>query len=281
MGKKKRQPNVAYLVLFVAGLSFFLALGGFKSCNVSSSTRPAKYSLQFSPDFQPALSFRDDLGLSVVVAIDTSGSMSDRPASGPQVAKYVQASGALSEVLKVLGGLVAPQKDGSSLLVKLSLISFSDEVRVLLPPTVLSKASLAQLEAFAANPGNFQPGGSTAIGAAVEKGTEILAQSGTIMRSLLVITDGENTKGVVPESVLDAVYQNRNSASTKDVPVTTSSTLISFIGFDIDASRFSGLATKGARVTAASDQAELVSELRGFLEADITKLESASGPGGM
>lgn len=238
------------------------------------------YSLQFAQDFQPALSFRDDLGLSVVVAIDVSGSMGDNPASGPQVAKYIQASGALTEVLKVLGGIVSPERDGSSLLVKLSLISFSDEVKVLLPPTVLTPASLAPLEAFAATPENFRPGGSTAIGAAVEKGTEILAQSGTIMRSLIVITDGENTKGVEPGSVLDAVYGNRNSASTAEIPVTTSSTLVSFIGFDIDASRFAGLAEKGARVTGAADQEDLVSELRGLLEADITKLESAAGPGG-
>lgn len=279
MPKRRKKADIGYLVLVVAGLVLFWAVGGLRSCPSRSATkRPANYVLKFSPDFQPALSFRDDLGLAVVVAIDVSGSMGDRPATGPQVAKYIQASGALTEVLKVLEGLVASQKDGG-LLVKLSLISFSDQVRVLLPATVLNRETLRSLEAYASEPDNFRPGGSTAIGAAVEKGTEILAQSGTIMRSLIVISDGENTTGVAPESVLDAVYGNRNSASTAEVPVTTSSTLVSFIGFDIDKAKFSGLAEKGARVTGAADQAELVAELKGLLEADITKLESA-GPGG-
>lgn len=280
MRKKRKSFNPSvFLVVAVMGLVIAYMVVR-ESQGGQAQGRVKGYSLKFSPDFQPALSFRDDLGLSVVVAVDVSGSMTDRPSTGPQVAKYIQASAALTEVLKVLGGLVAPQKDGTSLLVKFSLISFSDEVRVLLPPTVLTAASLEPLEAFAAAPENFKPGGSTAIGAAVEKGTEILAQSGTIMRSLIVITDGENTAGIAPESVLDAVYANRNSASTAEVPVTTSSTLVSFIGFDIDASRFAGLAEKGARVTGASDQAQLVAELRGLLEADITKLESAAGPGG-
>lgn len=279
MPKRKKKADIGYLILAVAGIALFMALGGFRSCpGGSASKRPARYSLQFSPDFQPALSFRDDLGLSVVVAVDVSGSMGDKPATGPQTAKYVQASGALTEVLKVLEGLVGPQKEGG-LLVKLSLISFSDQVRVLLPTTVLNRETLRALEAYASTPDNFRPGGATAIGAAVEKGTEILAQSGTIMRSLIVISDGENTSGIEPESVLEAVYTDRNTASTAEVAVTTSSTLVSFIGFDIDAARFSGLAERGARVTGASDQEELVSELRGLLEADITKLESA-GPGG-
>jgi hypothetical protein len=276
--RKKRKSFNPSVILVAAVMCLVIAYMVVRESQAQG--RVKGYSLKFSPDFQSALSFRDDLGLSVVVAVDVSGSMADRPSTGPQVAKYIQASGALTEVLKVLGGLVAPQKGGTSLLVKFSLISFADEVRVLLPPTVLTPASLGPLEAFAAVPENFKPGGSTAIGAAVEKGTEILAQSGTIMRSLIVITDGENTAGIVPESVLDAVYANRNSATTAEVPVTTSSTLVSFIGFDIDASRFAGLAEKGARVTGASDQAQLVAELRGLLEADITKLESAAGPGG-
>ncbi len=275
-GGKRLLPFVAFAGVLAIAMS--MSLCG-RQASGDKSYGDKSYKLEFDKGFPAGQSYRDDLGITVVVAVDRSGSMNDMPASGLREPKYVQASRALTEVLGVLRELVAKQK-GGGLMVKLGLLSFSDEVEVLLPPTELSLASLAQITAFARDPDNFKPGGMTAIGKAVEKGTELLALSGTIMRSLIVITDGENTKGIEPASVLDAVYKDRNTSSKPDLPVTTSSTLISFIGFDIEASRFSELAKQGARVSSAADQDQLVAALKGILEADITRLESPVAPGG-
>jgi len=108
----------------------------------------------------------------------------------------------------------------------------------------------------------------------LEEGVKMLSQSGTILRSLIIVTDGENTEGVEPPQVLSAIYANKNDKSTQDFPVSTNSTLISFIGFDVDSGYFDSFKSYGARVTSASNQAQLAASLSTLLEADITKLEA-------
>jgi hypothetical protein len=235
------------------------------------------YALSFSSDFNPALAMKDDLGISVVIAMDVSSSMSDPPASGG-LPKYVQASGALMEVVKVLERLSRDSPPGQ--VIKGGLINFNEAARPVLPLTVLDAGGFAELRAIAADPSRFLPGGNTSIGGAIELGIEWLAQSGTILRSLIVVTDGENTAGLEPATALEAVYANRNSATSEDFPVSTSSNLVSFIGFDIGSSYFQTLSSLGARVGSAQDRAELAGALSSLLEADITKLEAPALDGG-
>ena len=230
------------------------------------------YVLRFGEDFNPALAARDDLGIAVVVAVDVSGSMAAAPAAGGR-AKYVQASKAFSQVADTLERIAAEAPEGQT--VKAGVLAFSSEVRELLPLVALDADGLARLRAIVEDPKSFSPEGSTAIGSAIEAGVEALAQSGLILRSLIVVTDGENARGADPEDVLEAVRANRSSASTEDFPVFTGSTLVSFIGFDIDAGRFSPLEAYGARVVGAADQEELARVLSNLLEADATRLEAA------
>ena len=126
------------------------------------------------------------------------------------------------------------------------------------------------------SPDNFYPSGNTAIGETLEIGTEMLAQSGTIFKSLIVISDGENTSGVSPITVMDAIVKNKNNKTTTDFPVSTSSILVSFVGFDIDTdnNEFSKLHDIGARVMSAGNKIELNETLKNVFLADITKLES-------
>ena len=72
---------------------------------------------------------------------------------------------------------------------------------------------------------------------------------------------------------MDAIYANRNTATTKDYAVMTSTQLVSFVGFDVTSPQFGRFHEKGARISSADNQAELEQGLRAFLEADITKLE--------
>lgn len=243
------------------------------------AARPSEdsYALAFGEDFKPALASRDDLGISVVLAVDVSGSMSSAPATGGRP-KYVQAAQAFSQVVDVLERLVRDSPPGQVL--KVGVLKFNEEVHPVLPLTELDESGLALLRGLVQNPATFTPRGSTAIGLAIEKSVELLAQSGTILRSAIIVTDGENKTGVDPSWALSAVYNNRNTAATAEFPVATGSTLVSFIGFDVAAGRFKPLEKYGARVTSAADQEELAAVLSNLLEADITKLEASDGRSG-
>jgi hypothetical protein len=275
---RKRAGALALALGFAALL--WIVIGGIPTA--ASKAERAKnseagYVLGFGPDFKPLLASRDDLGISVVLAIDCSGSMSEAPKSGGE-AKYLEASKALGQVVEVLGRLVKEAPKGQVL--KVGVLRFSDQVAEVLPLRVMDEEGIAQLASLVGDPANLAPGGSTAIGAAIEKGAEWLSQSGTILRSLIVVTDGDNRAGVEPSWALSAVYGNRNSASTPDYPVLTSSILVSFIGFDIDSGIFKPLAKYGARILSATNQGELAASLAGILEADITKLEAPALGGG-
>lgn len=237
----------------------------------SAQGKESDYSIQFSPEFNPAIASRDDLGISVVIAMDASGSMADPPASGGRP-KYIQAAQALAEVVGVLERIAATSPPGQ--VIKVGLLTFNENVKPTLPLTVLEGPGLRMLKSVAGDTDRFYPGGKTALGKTIEVGAEWLAQSQTILRSLIIITDGENTEGVEPETSLAALYANRNSATTADFTVSTSSTLVSFIGFDVASDYFQNFASLGARVTAAADRTELARALSSILEADITKLEA-------
>jgi len=268
--KRAGLPLVAVIAALAAAYFLYAALApGLGAARTKASE--ASYRLEFSPDFKPLLASRDDLGISVVIAVDVSGSMADPPASGGKP-KYLQAASALGRVVDTLERIAASAPEGQA--IKVGLLKFNKDVSPLLPLTLLDRQGIARLRGILASPVALSPGGSTAIGDALGRAAEWLSQSGTILRSAIVITDGENVEGADPSWVLSAIYGNRNSASTPDYPVATNSILVSFIGFDIDAGRFAPLAAYGARVTSAEDQAELVRVLGRLLEADITRLEA-------
>lgn len=261
--------KITYLVL----IALLLASCGGKapvgsSPSEETSPRYTGYTLQFGEDFKAGMNFVDDFGISVAIVVDVSGSMGDRPASGGDQ-KYIQATNALATIATYLENLALSQKD---LKIQVSVLKFSGNVSEILPLTVLNAEGIAKLKATC-NPRFFAPDGGTAIGRAVEGGSRVLAQSGTILNSLIIITDGENSGGPDPVSVIEAVYSNHNSASTRDYQVMTSTQLLSFVGFDISESKFGKYHSMGARVTSASNQEELERSLRALLEADITKLE--------
>ncbi len=241
------------------------------NANAPGSPKPAKksgYELSFGDDFKAGMNYVDDLGISIVIAMDVSGSMANRPKSGGEV-KYLQAADALGTVTEYLASLAASMPD---IRVNVAILSFSSGVKTILPLTVLDKEGLALMRG-ACEAANFEPKGTTAIGKALERGSEILAQSGTIFNSLIVVTDGENTNPPKPEDVMKAIYANNNNKSTEDNPVRTSTQLVSVVTFDVYGPEFDRLHDLGARIISASDRAELESGLKNLLEADITKLE--------
>lgn len=258
--------------IFAAALAGVALLSG---CYRTTSTdetkneeKKAAFELTFGDDFNPGMNYVDDLGISIVIAMDVSGSMSNRPASGGD-AKYKQAVSALKTVTDYLSSLSVTMSD---IKVNVAILSFSSGVKTVLPLTRLDESGREKLMA-ACTESNFKPKGETAIGSALERGSEILAQSGTIFNSLIVVTDGDNTVEPKPGIVMEAIYANRNNKSTEGNPVRTSTQLISVVTFDVNSPSFERLNAIGARIISASDREELESGLKSLLEADITKLE--------
>lgn len=242
--------------------------GPSKKAFQGASAEDTGYRLQFGHDFNPGMNFVDDFGISVALIIDVSGSMKDPPQTGG-APKYIQAAQAMATVAGYLETLAQQQPD---LKIQVAVFTFNSRVIQLMPMTTLDHEGIRQLKAIA-RPESFLPEDKTAIGLAIEAGARVLAQSGTILNSLIVVTDGENTAGIEPVDAIDALYHDRNTASTEDLRVTTSSQLLSFIGFDIKSAQFQTFHEMGARVTSAANQGELESSLKTLLEADITKLE--------
>ena len=87
-----------------------------------------------------------------------------------------------------------------------------------------------------------------------------LDATGLTRRHLLVVTDGENTDGVAPET-----RRRAPSASGPDAERPS----IYFVAFDIDASRFARVRDAGGLVLAAANAHELNTTLDSLLRGKI------------
>ncbi len=274
MGSSRSTSAGSVLVGVFALIVIVVAVGMvFEECDTSLFRSPNSYVLDLGQDLGELAANRDDLGLSLVLVVDVSGSMDERPQSGGDK-KYIQATRALRQVMRTLRRVVARQ--GQDMVIKLGLIRFSSEVETVMDLQEVTRSNIEQITNFIANPKNWAPGGATAIGDALAEGARMLARSGTIMRSLILITDGESNTGVEPEYVLNALYNNRNNLSTPDYTVYTQNYLVRVIGFDIDSEVFQSYASYGVRLASAADEKQLTEVLSGLIEADITQLEAPS-----
>ncbi len=244
--------------------------------NYSQETKKTdyRYHLDFGEEFKKGLASEDDLGISIVLAVDCSGSMDDYPVKRSASKKYVIASESLTEIMGFLENFYNKNLKSQKIKLKIGLLRFSDNSEVMFNLTEMNDENFIKLKSVTSNINNFIPQYKTAIGETLSKGAEILVQSGTIFKSLIVITDGENTKGVRPEDALTAIVENLNNKNTSDLPVLTDSILVSFVGFDIDADVFSNLKNIGSRVTSADNKEELLSALKNIFLADLQKLEA-------
>ncbi len=267
MEKKNYKKYLTIIITIITTAVIVRYCGGLVGCFEND------YKLNFDSTFSRGLNNLDEVGLSVVIAVDCSGSMSDSTMSS-NAAKYEIASQSLTHIVDFLQKNISAKKSGESLKLKIGIITYSDSVTELFPLTEMNDENFAKLKAVTANSSNFTPTSTTAIGTAMDSGVKILAQSGTIFRSLIVITDGVNTSGPSPEKVLEAIVNNVNNLNKKDEPVLTSNVLVSFVAFDIDGQVFSKLKTIGSRVISAENKDNLQEALINIFLADITKLEA-------
>ncbi|HOJ64191.1 MAG TPA: vWA domain-containing protein [Spirochaetota bacterium] len=275
----KRKRSEGGGAIFIIIIFIFTLLIGYckRKINEKENFLSVKnYKIKFSKDFKKGLVTQDDLGISIVIAVDCSGSMKDWAANAKpdEPEKYKVASQSLNEVISFLEDFYNKEMKKNNIKLKLAILKFNSDVNVVFDLQEVNDSIFKSIKEITSNPYNFYPSGRTAIGATLEKGTEILMQSGTIFKSLILITDGQNTEGVAPEAVLKAIVNNNNNLSTPDFPVLTNTILVTFVGFDLEENVFSRLKDFGARVVSASNSEELKDVLKNIFITDISKFEN-------
>lgn len=151
---------------------------------------------QPAPLYKSATS--EDIGVAIDIVLDNSGSMSEK-AGADREPKYVVARAA---ILKMLNATDSFKTAHSDFTVKVALHVFSGQVQLVMPMEIYDKAKV--IKVINSLP---EPDGSTAIGDAMDAAREELYKSGLFRKNMLVITDGENTKGSDPKQVAHEIFE--------------------------------------------------------------------------
>jgi Mg-chelatase subunit ChlD len=191
----------------------------------------------------------EGLGAAIAILIDTSGSMKDE-APGDGRPKYQVARQALEQMLDATDAFIAKRPDFP---IKIGLYSFASDVRELRPILPYDRAELRRTLALVP-----APGGGTAIGDAMREARPALYRAGVFRKYLLVVTDGENTRGRDPERVARDIFSRSDGAVQ-----------IYFVAFDTSAAKFGFLKEVGGDVVGAGTGSELRAALDGIYQGRI------------
>jgi len=218
-----------------------------RSPRSESSSRRAPASERADAPYQAEV--EEGLGAAVAILVDTSGSMRDS-APGDSRAKSQVAQEALEAMLDATDAFIAKRPDFP---IKIGIYSFSSGVRMLRPIQPYNRAAI---RATLAN--LPRPSGGTAIGDAMREARPDLYRAGAFRKYLLVVTDGENTRGLEPEAVARDIFRKSEGA------VQTY-----FVAFDTSPEKFAFLKQVGGDVIGAGTGPELRTALDGIYQGKI------------
>jgi hypothetical protein len=109
---------------------------------------------------------------------------------------------------------------------------------------------------------NFsKPSGGTPLGTSLRTVSQAVLNSPMPRKHVLIITDGVNTVGPDPATILPSVNKAADKKQT--------SVFVHFIAFDVKANVFDGVKQQGASVASAADEKELNSQLDFILQNQI------------
>lgn len=217
----------------------------------------------------PAASAEEE-GIAVAIVYDTSGSMRQpvRAANGKLMAKYLIANRALSSIVDRIQTFATNSASGGGpRKVQAGLIIFSGhETREAVRFGPFDPAPFRTwLKNYAG------PDSATPLGAAVDLASQKLLKSGLTRKHLVVVTDGMNTVGpepvtIIPKAKRDATRQNTDIS-------------FHFVALDVDAKVFDPLKKVGAMVVGASDEKQLNTQLEFIFEKKILLEDEEPKPG--
>src|SRR6185503_10705038 len=222
-------PRLA-AVLLVAGLIAACDANGRRDrSRRASDAREAESSAPYQAEVE------EGLGAAVAILVDTSGSMKDH-APGDSRPKYLVARESLEAMLDATDAFVAKRPDFP---IKIGLYSFSSAVRTLRA---------------------IQPYDRDAM----REARPDLYRAGVFRKYLLVVTDGENTRGRNPEGVARDIWDRSGHAVQ-----------VYFVAFDTGTDKFAFLKEVGGDVIGAGSGPELRTALDGIYQGKI--LAEATG----
>jgi hypothetical protein len=198
-------------------------------------------------------------GVALAIVYDTSGSMKDvvHDKHGKSSPKFVIANRALTSVAGQIQNFITNSPDGKPRKVDAALFIFSGENATAAIP--LGPFDATALQNWAASFRN--PAGGTPLGNAVNAAARAVLDSPLPRKHVLVITDGVNTQGPQPSSVIPSL---KNQAERNH-----SSVAFHFIAFDVDAKVFDPVKKLGATVVSAADEAQLNTQVDFILQRKI------------
>jgi hypothetical protein len=206
-------------------------------------------------------------GVALAVVYDTSGSMRDpvKDKAGKETSKYLVANRALLGVTSQLEAFLSASNAASPRVCHAALFVFQGEdARQAVP---FGPFNPAAFQDFARR--FSSPNGNTPLGKALEAAAKTVLQSPFPRKHVLVITDGINTAGPEPATVLARL---QSQPQTKQTPFA-----VHLVAFDVDAKVFVPLKRLGATVVAASDERQLDSQLEFILQKKILLEEEEPG----
>ena len=206
-------------------------------------------------------------GIALAIIYDTSGSMKDpvKDEQGNAAPKFRIANRALIAIANRIQAFATNSATGTPRKIQAELLTFQNG-----QPHVAMPLAPFNAEALAAWANRFaSPDGGTPLGNSLNTAAHALLQSGLNHKHVLIITDGMNTYGPEPASVLAKLQQEAIQKQT--------SVSVHFVAFDVDDKVFSGVKKLGATVVAASNESQLNAQLGFILEKKIL-LEDEEAP---
>ena len=234
-----------------ASLAAALALTWLAACGPSpgQGTAPANRAEPAEASAPYQAEVEEGLGAAVAILVDTSGSMGET-APGDTRPKYVVAQEALRAMVEATDAFIAKRPDFP---IKIGLYSFASNVRVLRPIQPYDREAVrSALETVP------RPGGGTAIGEALATARPDLYRAGVFRKYLLVVTDGENTRGRDPEAVAREIWRKSEGGVQ-----------VYFVAFDTSPEKFAFLKQTGGDVLGAGTGGELRQALDGLYQGKI------------
>ena len=201
----------------------------------------------------------EDAPVSLAIVYDTSGSMRDpvRDSSGRRSPKYIIGNRALEAVIARVeafhGKEGTPKKP---LLAGLFVFDGSSGAREAVKFGPFDAKALRNWATTFS-----QPNGPTPLGAAVQAAGQALLSAPAAARHALIITDGMNTAGPDPATVLAGLNKAAEAKNT--------ALFFHFIAFDVNANVFAPIKKQGATVVGAADEKQLNGQLEFILEEKI------------
>ncbi len=198
-------------------------------------------------------------GLALAVVYDTSGSMQEtvKSSAGTDTPKWIIANRSLAAMIRRLEMAQQGNGTGAPLRIEAGLVIFSgDRSKPAVPWGAFNPAEVrAWLQEFS------KPTGSTPLGEALQMAGKMVLDSPMTRKHIVVLTDGENTRGVHPATVLPELIKKAEKAGT--------SVFVHFVAFDVNTKVFARLKEQGATLVGAANEKELQDQLDFILEEKI------------